>query len=85
MVGRTENDKKDPSVSTSEEQPQKKKRPPEPRLSKVGVLMMVSHLMEQKRDIIMVGGGKYLAWRNEEKIGKLGAAQFARKQQTERK
>ena len=64
MGQRTENYKRDPYASTSEERPQKSKRPPEPGLSKVEVVMTVYHLMELKQNIAITGGGKYLARRN---------------------
>ena len=44
----------------------------------------MSHLMEQKFDIAISGDRKYLACHNKNKIGKLGAEQFARKQQRDR-
>ena len=47
--------------------------------------MMVSQLMERKRDTTIAGGGKYLDKQNEEKIEKLGAAQLTRKKKRERK
>ena len=79
------NNKWDPSASTSEDRPQQIKRLPEPGLSKVEVVMMVSHLMEHKRDIAILGGSKYLARWNNDKIGKLKSAQPVRKQQIESK
>ena len=75
----TENNKHDPSASTYEERPKTIKRTPDPGVSKVEETMM-SHLMEQKRDIAITGGVKYLAWKNEGRIGKLGVEQFLRKQ-----
>ena len=81
----TANNKQSLCASTSEERPQKSKPPPEPGLSKVEEVMTVSHLMEWKLYIAIAGGGKYLAWRNKDKIGNLGASQFVRKQQRESK
>ena len=49
------------------------------------VVTTVSHLIEWKYDIVIAGKGKYLARWNKEKTGKLGAAQFAKIQQRERK
>ena len=74
MGRRTENDKRYLYASTSEEGPQKSKHPPDPSVSKVEVVLKVSHLMERKHDISIAGGGKYLDRRNEEEIGKVGAA-----------
>ena len=61
----TENSKWDPSASTSEEKPQKSKRTPDPGVSKVEVVTMVFQLMEQKYDIAITGGSKYIYRLNE--------------------
>ena len=54
--------KRAPYASTYEERPQKSKRTPDPSVSNLEVVMTVSHLMEQKKNITMTVGCKYLAW-----------------------
>ena len=82
---RTTNNKNDPSASTSEERLRKIKRTTEPGVSKVEVVTTVYHMVEWKHNIVIVGEGKCISLRNEEKMGKLGSAQFLINQQRERK
>ena len=62
MGQRIENNRRAPYASTYEERPQKSKWTPDPGVSNLEVVTTVSHLMEQKQNITMAGGGKYLAW-----------------------